>query len=94
MSRKRVIAAPQHRLAEGLKQALEEKRAGRVVGPFTTARDAMDFLNEYQRLLLLVEQALREAARLSRRYDPEKVRWLLDLEDSALKQKLSKRSRS
>jgi hypothetical protein len=76
-------------LDQGLEEALAEKRAGKVIGPFTTAQDAMDFLNAFQRLIVLVEQALREAAKLGQRYNPETVHWLLNLEDLALERKLA-----
>ncbi len=83
-------------LSQGLEEALAEKKAGRVLGPFTTAQDAMRFLDASHRLLVLVEQTLREAVKLSKHCNPEAIHWLLDLEDRTLKRKLiaSKRSRS
>lgn len=78
----------------GLEEALAQKRAGRVIGPFTTAKEAMEFLYAFQRLLVLVEQALREAAKIGTRYDPKVIHWLLDVEDQALKRKLLAAKRS
>lgn len=78
------------KLDEGLERSLAEQRAGRVFGPFNNAQDAMEFLYAAQELLVFMEKALRQAARLGKRYDPEKVRWLLDVPDRKLTQKLKR----
>ncbi|MBI3659447.1 hypothetical protein HY230_03115 [Candidatus Acetothermia bacterium] len=75
-------------LDEGLKQSLAEERAGKVVGPFTTADEAMEFLYAYQNFVVLLEKALREAAELGKRYDPQMLSWIIDLERPALEEKL------
>jgi hypothetical protein len=78
-------------LEKGLQASLAEKHAGRVFGPFTTAEETMEFLEAFQPLALLFEKALREAAKLGKRYDPKAVYWILDLEDEALDRKLKGR---
>ncbi len=75
-------------LKEGLEESLAEQRAGRVFGPFETAHDAMEFLYAAQDLLVLMEKALRQAAKLGKRYDPKRVRWLLDVPERELNKKL------
>jgi hypothetical protein len=87
---KYVTKARALKLDEGLKESLAEQRAGQVFGPFDNARDAMEFLYAAQDLLVLMEKALRQAARLGKRYDPKKVRWLLDVSDRKLSEKLQR----
>jgi hypothetical protein len=87
---KYVTKARALKLDEGLKESLAEQRAGQVFGPFDNARDAMEFLYAAQDLLVLMEKALRQAAILGKRYDPKKVRWLLDVSDRKLSEKLQR----
>lgn len=76
-----------------MKESLTEQQAGQVFGPFDNARDAMRFLYAAQDLLVLIEKALRQAVRLGKRYDPKKVRWLLDMSDQKLNEKLQRATR-
>ncbi len=75
-------------IRESIERSLAEKQAGQVFGPFETAEEAMQFLQDYQRLVLLTEKMLREAARLGKQYDPEKLCWLLDVDAVVLDRKL------
>lgn len=75
-------------IRESIEKSLAQKRAGQVFGPFETAEEAMQFLRDHQRLVLLAEKMLREAARLGKRYDPEKLCWLLDVDAVVLERKL------
>lgn len=83
--------ASRSEIEKGLQASLAENRAGRVFGPFTTAEETTEFLEAFQSLVLLFEKALREAAKLGKRYDPKAVYWILDLEDEALDRKLKGR---
>jgi len=83
--------ASRSELEKGLQASFAEKRAGRVFGPFTAAEETMEFLEAFQPLALFFEKALREAAKLGKRYDPKAVYWILDLDDEALDRKLKGR---
>jgi hypothetical protein len=74
-------------LDEGLKESLAEAKAGKVVGPFTSADEAMEFLDAYQHFVVLFEKALREAAELGKRYDPQLLSWIIDMKSPVLKEK-------
>jgi len=88
MSPKKLRTNKANIIKKNLEESLAEKRAGRVFGPFTNAQEAMEFLQDFQHFVLLFEKALREAARLGKRYDPKTLHWLLDLEDRVLERKL------
>ena len=83
--------ASRSELEKGLQASLAEKQTGRVFGPFTAAEETMEFLGAFQPLALCFEKALREAAKLGKRYDPKAVYWVLDLDDEALDRKLKGR---
>jgi hypothetical protein len=78
------------RLEEGLKVSLAQQRSGQVFGPFETPQEVMKFLDAAQKFLVPLERALRQAAKLGREYDPEKICWLLEIEDKALQKKLKR----
>ena len=83
--------ASRSEIEKGLQASLAEKQVGRVFGPFTAAEETMEFLGAFQSLALFFEKALREAAKLGKRYDPKAVYWILDLDDEALDRKLKGR---
>lgn len=85
---KRTIKVRGLQLNEGLEKSLAEHQAGRVFGPFDNAHEAMEFLHAAQDLLVLMEKAMRQAAKLGVQYDLKKVRWLLDVTDQKLNRKL------
>ncbi|MDW8110564.1 MAG: hypothetical protein RMJ96_03035 [Candidatus Bipolaricaulota bacterium] len=87
---KRAMKAKAPKLDEGLERSLAEQRAGQLFGPFDNAQDAMEFLYAAQDLLVFMEKALRQAATLGKRYDPKKIRWLLDVPDRKLARKLKR----
>jgi hypothetical protein len=78
------------RIEEGLKVSLAQQRSGQVFGPFETPQEVMKFLDAAQKFLVPLERALRQAAKLGREYDPEKICWLLEIEDTALQKKLKR----
>lgn len=84
----RTKKASRSELEKGLQASLAERRSGRIFGPFTSAQETMEFLEDFQSLALLFEKALREAAELGKRYDPKAICWILELEDEALNRKL------
>ncbi len=83
-----VRRAAKRELNEALEESLAEQQAGKLFGPFDNAREAMEFLYAAQDLLVLMEKAMRQAAKLGVHYDLKKVRWLLDVTDHKLERKL------
>ncbi|MFQ6090667.1 MAG: hypothetical protein ACE5LD_04440 [Candidatus Bipolaricaulia bacterium] len=58
MEKPRSKKASQNGLEEGLQASLAEEQAGRVLGPFTTAEEAMEFL-EFARSFIAMPAEVR-----------------------------------